>query len=203
MNLFTNAATVIFWFFNRYCNIHYRGRQDTATKEVLTEKNKKFELQKMFQLPWMFWAVMAFSLFQTTTASVFGQNATELAEKRFNVDSITAGWYSSLSQYAGFFLVPCLGVFIDVLGNRASVCKFPQVNHVFSLSDICQYPSAVSECSSVWFWLTSPKPSLERPLRLEYMPLLCRLAQLRLLTAFAQHYGINPSLALLMPSKLQ
>ncbi|KAF7158672.1 hypothetical protein CNMCM6106_005462 [Aspergillus hiratsukae] len=121
MNLFTNAATVIFWFFNRYCNTHYRGRQDKATKEVLTEKNKKFELQKMFQLPWMFWAVMAFSLFQTSTASVFSQNATELAEKRFNVDSITAGWYSSLSQYAGFFLVPCLGVFIDVLGNRASV----------------------------------------------------------------------------------
>ncbi|RLL97661.1 hypothetical protein CFD26_104672 [Aspergillus turcosus] len=121
MNLFTNAATVIFWFFNRYCNTHYRGRQDRATKEVLTEKNKKFELQKMFQLPWMFWAVMAFSLFQTSTALVFSQNATELAEKRFNVDSITAGWYSSLSQYAGFFLVPCLGVFIDVLGNRASV----------------------------------------------------------------------------------
>lgn len=141
MNLFTNAATVIFWFFNRYCNTHYRGRQDRATKEVLTEKNKKFELQKMFQLPWMFWAVMAFSLFQTSTALVFSQNATELGEKHFNVDSITAGWYSSLSQYAGmevhlsfivppltlagFFLVPCLGVFIDVLGNRASVCKFP------------------------------------------------------------------------------
>lgn len=107
MNLFTNAATVIFWFFNRYCNVHCRGRQDTATKEVLTEKNKKFELQKMFQLPWMFWTVMAFSLFQTSTASVFSQNATELAERRFNVDSITAGWYSSLSQYAGM-MVPHL-----------------------------------------------------------------------------------------------
>ncbi|KAL4739818.1 major facilitator superfamily domain-containing protein [Aspergillus similis] len=121
MNLFTNAATAIFYFFTRYCHKHYTGRQDSATKEVLTEKNKKFEFQKIFQLPWMFWAVMAFSLFQTSTALVFSQNATELAEKRFDVDSITAGWYSSLSQYAGFFLVPCLGVFIDVLGNRASV----------------------------------------------------------------------------------
>ncbi|KAL4775749.1 putative MFS transporter [Aspergillus nidulans var. acristatus] len=121
MNLFTNAATAIFYFFTRYCNKHYTGRQDSATKEVLTEKNKKFEFQKIFQLPWMFWAVLAFSLFQTSTALVFSQNATELAEKRFDVDSITAGWYSSLSQYAGFFLVPCLGVFIDVLGNRASV----------------------------------------------------------------------------------
>ncbi|KAL4980450.1 major facilitator superfamily domain-containing protein [Aspergillus desertorum] len=121
MNLFTNAATAIFYFFTRYCNKHYTGRQDGATKEVLTEKNRKFEFQKIFHLPWMFWAVMAFSLFQTSTALVFSQNATELAEKRFDVDSITAGWYSSLSQYAGFLLVPCLGVFIDVLGNRASV----------------------------------------------------------------------------------
>ncbi|CAG7937114.1 unnamed protein product [Penicillium nalgiovense] len=121
MNLFTNAACAGFWFFNIYCNRHYKGRRDEATKEQLTEKNKKFEFKKMFELPWMFWAVMAFSIFQTSAASVFSQNATELAEKRFNVDSIRAGWYSSLSQYAGFFLVPCLGVFIDVLGNRASV----------------------------------------------------------------------------------
>ncbi|CEJ57137.1 Putative Major facilitator superfamily transporter 3 [Penicillium brasilianum] len=121
MNLFTNAATAVFWFFSRYCNRHYDGRRDTATNERLTERNKKFELQKVFQLPWMFWAVLAFSLFQTSTASTFSQNATELAEQRFDVDSIQAGWYSSLSQYAGFFLVPCLGVFIDVLGHRASV----------------------------------------------------------------------------------
>ncbi|KAJ5864648.1 uncharacterized protein N7529_006564 [Penicillium soppii] len=121
MNLFTNFASAAFWFFNKYCNKHFKGRRDTATKEQLTEKNRKFELQKMFEIPWMFWAVMAFSVFQTSAATVFSQNATELAEKRFNVDSIKAGWYSSLSQYAGFFLVPCLGVFIDVLGNRASV----------------------------------------------------------------------------------
>ncbi|PWY86073.1 MFS general substrate transporter [Aspergillus heteromorphus CBS 117.55] len=121
MNLFTNAATCVFWFFNRYCDKHFRGREDKATEEVLTEKNKRFELRKMFQLPWMFWAILAFSMFQTSTASVFSSNATELAEKRFNVDAITAGWYSALAQYAGFFLVPCLGVFIDVLGHRASV----------------------------------------------------------------------------------
>ncbi|OJJ85442.1 putative MFS transporter [Aspergillus glaucus CBS 516.65] len=121
MNLFTNVATLVFYFFNSYCNKHFKGQEDIGTKETLTEKNKKFELRKIFELPWMFWAVMGFSIFQTSTASVFSQNATELAQKRFNVDAIKAGWYSSLSQYAGFFLVPCLGIFIDVLGNRASV----------------------------------------------------------------------------------
>ncbi|KAL3459575.1 hypothetical protein BJX64DRAFT_291079 [Aspergillus heterothallicus] len=85
------------------------------------DKNKKFEWQKMLQLPWTMWCILAFSLFQTSAALVFSQHATELAEQRFAVDSVKAGWYSALSQDAGFFLVPCLGVFIDVLGNRATV----------------------------------------------------------------------------------
>jgi hypothetical protein len=140
MNLFTNASTALFWIFSRYCEKRYIGRRDTATNENLTEKNRSFELKKVFQLPWTFWVVLAFSLFQTSAAIVFSQNSTELAEKRFNVDSIKAGWYSALSQYTGkhipevevsnansrcigFFLVPCLGVFIDILGNRASVSE--------------------------------------------------------------------------------
>ncbi|EPS26850.1 hypothetical protein PDE_01790 [Penicillium oxalicum 114-2] len=120
MNLFTNAATAAFWVFSRYCHRHFSGRQDTATDELLTEKNKKFEIAKIFQLPWTFWAVLAFSLFQSSTALTFNQNATELAEHRFEIGAIKAGWYSALSQYAGFFLVPCLGVFIDILGHRAT-----------------------------------------------------------------------------------
>ncbi|KAJ0417347.1 major facilitator superfamily domain-containing protein [Aspergillus carlsbadensis] len=121
MNLFTNFTTVVFYFFTRYCNTHYIPPRDAATKEELTDKNKRFEWKKMLQLPWTFWCILSFSLFQTSAALVFSQNATELAEQRFEVDSVKAGYYSALSQYAGFFLVPCLGVFIDVLGNRASV----------------------------------------------------------------------------------
>ncbi|KAL2823744.1 major facilitator superfamily domain-containing protein, partial [Aspergillus pseudoustus] len=97
MNLFTNFATVVFWFFTRYCNRHYQARRDNATKEELTDRNKKFEWQKMLQLPWTMWCILAFSLFQTSAALVFSQNATELAEQRFAVDSVKAGWYSALS----------------------------------------------------------------------------------------------------------
>lgn len=101
MNLFTNASTALFWVFSRYCEKRYMGRRDTATNEHLTEKNRSFELKKVFQLPWTFWAVLSFSLFQTSAAIVFSQNSTELAEKRFKVDSIKAGWYSALSKYTG------------------------------------------------------------------------------------------------------
>lgn len=101
MNLFTNVMTVVFYFFTRYCNKKFKATPDPATGEELTEKNKKFELKKVIELPWVFWGVLLFSLFETSTAIVFQQNATELAELRFKTDSITAGWYTSLTQYAG------------------------------------------------------------------------------------------------------
>lgn len=66
---------------------------------------------------------MLFSLFETSTAIVFTQNATEMAELRFGTDAITAGWYTAVLQYAGFFVVPCLGVFIDLMGNRVTIRK--------------------------------------------------------------------------------
>jgi MFS family permease len=121
VNLFTNFATLVYFYFQRWTEKHYGDCTDPATGEVLTERNSKFELRKMVQLPWSYWGIIAFSVFQTSTAIVFSQNATELAEQRFNVDAVTAGWYSAASQYLGFFLVPCLGVFLDLLGNRVTV----------------------------------------------------------------------------------
>ncbi|BFZ62472.1 hypothetical protein YB2330_003566 [Saitoella coloradoensis] len=121
MNIFTNVATLVFWFFTKYANKKFHGTNDPATGEKLTESNKKFEIRKVLELPWTFWMVMLFTAFQTSTAIVFSQNSTELAEQRFNVDSIKAGWYSAMTQYIGFFLVPLLGVFIDILGNRITV----------------------------------------------------------------------------------
>lgn len=124
MNLFTNVATAGFYWFSKVARSRYGNNVDPSTGEKLTEKNKKFEIKKTLELPWIFWSVLAFSLFQTSAAIVFTQNSTELAEQRFKVDSITAGWYSSLVQYAGFFLVPCIGVFVDVLGNRLTLSEY-------------------------------------------------------------------------------
>ncbi|CAK7237154.1 hypothetical protein SCUCBS95973_009866 [Sporothrix curviconia] len=123
MNAFTNLVTVAFYLFTRWCNRHYSsgGKADPATGEVLTESNRKVEWKQFARLPWPFWTIIMFTGFQTTTASVFGTNATELAEQRFHVSSIKAGFYSGLTQYMGFFLVPLLGIFIDVLGQRLSV----------------------------------------------------------------------------------
>ncbi|CAH0038475.1 unnamed protein product [Clonostachys solani] len=124
MNLFTNVMTGVFYWFTKVANRKFHGIDDPATGEKLTEKSKKLEFKKVAQLPWPFWAVMLFSLFETSTAIVFLQNATELAEQRFSTSSITAGWYSATLQYAGFFVVPMLGIFLDLFGSRISVLVF-------------------------------------------------------------------------------
>ncbi|KAL2072671.1 hypothetical protein VTL71DRAFT_12014 [Oculimacula yallundae] len=127
MNVFTNVITLVFYFFTKYCENRFQDMSDPATGEILTEKNKKFELKRIAELPWIFWFVMLFSLVETSGVSVFSANATELAELRFDVDSITAGWYTSVLQYAGFFLVPLIGIFIDLYGNRLTLMVFTGV----------------------------------------------------------------------------
>ncbi|KAL4890312.1 major facilitator superfamily domain-containing protein [Aspergillus ambiguus] len=119
VNIFGNIATIIFWLLNRYRLRHYQDPEDSATGENL--QKARFKFQKIFQLPWMFWSVMGISLWISSLATVFSQNATELAEKRFNVDTVTAGWYSAASQYGGLVIMPFLGMFLDVCGNRATV----------------------------------------------------------------------------------
>ncbi|KAL6860859.1 major facilitator superfamily domain-containing protein [Trichoderma novae-zelandiae] len=121
INLFTNVVTFGFYLFTNYCERRFAGSNDPATGERLTEKNKKFEITKMLRLPWPFWLVSLFSLFQTSVAGVFSTNATEFAQKRFNISAVTAGWYSAMSQYLGFFLVPILGIFIDIFGQRNTI----------------------------------------------------------------------------------
>ncbi|KAI9168010.1 Major facilitator superfamily domain-containing protein [Paramyrothecium foliicola] len=121
MNLFTNVMTGVFYWFTKLANRKFHGINDPATGEKLSEKTKKLEFKKVLQLPWAFWGVMAFSLFETSTAIVFLQNATELAEQRFGKSSIQAGWYSAVLQYGGFFIVPLLGVFLDLYGQRITM----------------------------------------------------------------------------------
>lgn len=138
MNLFTNLITLIFWFFTRWCQKTYSGMRDPATGEILTEKSKKFDFAKVLRLPWTFWLVVAFSLFQTSTAVVYAQNATEMAEQRFAISAIKAGWYSAMSQYLGFFLVPLIGVFVDLFGNR------------ITLMLVCGLGMLLSMCLAAW-----------------------------------------------------
>ncbi|KAI5207465.1 major facilitator superfamily transporter [Aureobasidium subglaciale] len=141
MNIFTNLATILLFLLVRYCTTRYSPTTDPATKEALTEKNKHLDFKKVFQMPWPFWCIMAFTLFQTTTANVFSQNATELAEQRFNIDSVAAGWYTAVLQYAGFFFVPLVGIFIDLLGQRISVMVVCGTGCFLAMALVCWAPT--------------------------------------------------------------
>ncbi|OJJ44472.1 hypothetical protein ASPZODRAFT_71678 [Penicilliopsis zonata CBS 506.65] len=148
MNLFTNVATAVFWWFTRWCNNRFRITHDPATGEKLTENNDKFEVSKMLRLPWPFWMVCLFSLFQTSTASIFSSNSTELAEQRFAISAVTAGWYSAISRYMGFFLVPLIGLFIDLLGQRLSIMCLTGLGMLLSMCLAAWGPTVAGTAAS-------------------------------------------------------
>ncbi|RFN43185.1 hypothetical protein FIE12Z_12587 [Fusarium flagelliforme] len=148
MNLFTNVATLFFWWFTRWCEKRYAGTKDPATGEKLTENNKKFEIGKMLSLPWSFWMVCLFSLFQTSTASVFASNSTELAEQRFKISAVKAGWYASMSQYLGFFFVPLIGVFVDMFGQRLTLMLVCGCGMLLSMCLVAWGPSVSGTAAS-------------------------------------------------------
>jgi hypothetical protein len=99
--LFTNICTLVFFVFTKKARNKFAPASDSATGEELTEKTKRFDFHKVLELPWTFWTIMLFSMVETSCAIVYSQNATELAEHRFKVDAVEAGWYASLSQYGG------------------------------------------------------------------------------------------------------
>ncbi|KAF5979195.1 major facilitator superfamily transporter [Fusarium bulbicola] len=148
MNLFTNVATLFFWWFTKWCEKRYSGTRDPATGEKLTENNKKFEIGKMLTLPWSFWLVCLFSLFQTSTANVFSTNSTELAEQRFKISAVKAGWYSSMSQYLGFFFVPLVGIFVDMLGQRLTIMLVCGLGMLLSMCLVAWGPTVSGTAAS-------------------------------------------------------
>lgn len=148
MNLFTNVATLFFWWFTRWCEKRYAGTRDPATGEKLTENNKKFEIKKMLTLPWSFWLICLFSLFQTSTASVFASNSTELAEQRFKISAVKAGWYSSMTQYLGFFFVPLIGIFVDMMGQRLTLMIVCSLGMLLSMCLVAWGPSVSGTAAS-------------------------------------------------------
>jgi hypothetical protein len=78
------------------------------------------------------------SLSQTCIASVFSSNATELVKQLCDTDPVAAGWYSAMAQHLGFFLVPLIGIFVDIWGNR------------ITLMFVCGLKMLLSMCLAAW-----------------------------------------------------
>ncbi|KAF2208125.1 hypothetical protein CERZMDRAFT_101817 [Cercospora zeae-maydis SCOH1-5] len=119
MDLLSNGFTVAFWYFRKYCDRKYSdGINGPATGEELKEKTKKFEIKKALQIPMAFWGFICFIAFQTSMAVVFSQNATELAEQRFNYSVLRS---QELPPFGIFALGFTLGTTSIIDGIRTAI----------------------------------------------------------------------------------
>ncbi|KAJ1552258.1 hypothetical protein HK405_012038 [Cladochytrium tenue] len=149
INLFTNIVSLVYFRFSGWSEKHFGDAVDPATGERLVERARDFRLRRVFELPWPYWCLILFSLFQTSCAAVFISNATELAQQRFSISAVTAGWYSATAQYFGFFLVPLLGMFIDFFGNRLTVAAICGAGMLLAMS-LAQWGPTVAGTASAF-----------------------------------------------------
>ncbi|KAH6651552.1 major facilitator superfamily transporter [Truncatella angustata] len=162
INFFTNICSAIFFWFNKKSSEKFGHSVDPVTGEKLMKKGKKLEVRKVLEIPWVFWMLMLYSLCYTSTAIVFSGNATELAEQRFDIDSVTAGWYTALFRYAGFFIVPVVGIFIDFMGQRITLLVVSSFGIFISMALVNWAPmvSGTAAAFGVYAVLTSYNPTV-------------------------------------------
>lgn len=162
INFFTNICSAVFFWFNKKSSRKFGHSVDPVTGEKLIKKGKKLDVRKVLEVPWVFWILMLYSLCYTSTAIVFSGNATELAEQRFDIDSVTAGWYTALVRYAGFFIVPFIGVLIDFIGQRISLLVASSLGLFISMALVNWAPtvSGTAAAFGVYAVLTSYNPTV-------------------------------------------
>lgn len=156
VNLFTNACCAAFYWFSHKSKGKYGDVRDPATNIKLKDRAKKFDLTKLFELPWTFWLILAFSLFTTSTSVIFNANATEFAQHRFNVPATQAGWFTAVMKYGGFAIIPAVSIFSDLFGQRISFSKSSEASLSTGSSPLTrtQWSSTGSVSSQPWRWPT-------------------------------------------------
>ncbi|ETS80088.1 hypothetical protein PFICI_07617 [Pestalotiopsis fici W106-1] len=162
INFFTNICSAVFFWFNKKSSKKFGHSVDPVTGEKLIKKGKKLDIHKVLEVPWVFWVLMLYSLCYTSTAVVFSGNATELAEQRFDIDSVTAGWYTALVRYAGFFIVPFIGILIDFIANEPRSVVASSLGIFISMALVNWAPtvSGTAAAFGVYAVLTSYNPTV-------------------------------------------
>ncbi|KAF2086045.1 MFS general substrate transporter, partial [Saccharata proteae CBS 121410] len=140
-----NAGTVALWWGGRWWRRKHgeggkggQGGEGVAGSEQserdMEERTSKFDVRTLLELPWHFWCIVLFAILDTATVLVFSQNATELAQDRWGVSSVAAGWWAAASKDAGFVFTPLLGWFLDRYGNRLTVLTVCGITLVASMA---------------------------------------------------------------------
>ncbi|KAG2136701.1 MFS general substrate transporter [Suillus clintonianus] len=73
------------------------------------------------QMPFTFWFVVLFAVFQTAGVASFVSVSTQFAQQRLKKGAVVGGWVSSFYLILPIALTPLEGVFIDAYGRRVTI----------------------------------------------------------------------------------
>ncbi|KIP02537.1 hypothetical protein PHLGIDRAFT_290895 [Phlebiopsis gigantea 11061_1 CR5-6] len=92
--------------------------QTNGRRHVGAVKRSAFRLDALKHLPFTFWVVVFFAVFENAGVQSFVSISTQFAQQRLGKGAVIGGWVSSFYLLLPACLTPFIGVYIDFFGQR-------------------------------------------------------------------------------------
>ncbi|PIL26007.1 MFS general substrate transporter [Ganoderma sinense ZZ0214-1] len=121
ISMFSLLCAITVFFLDRYLRARYDITDQTSGKRHTgpgAQRGGKFDIRAIKHLPFSFWLVVLFAIFENAGVQSFVSISTQFAQQRLKKGAVIGGWVSSFYLLLPAGLTPFLGIYIDVFGQR-------------------------------------------------------------------------------------
>nr|VWP01720.1 Cytochrome P450 monooxygenase CYP52X1 [Ganoderma boninense] len=118
ISMFSLLCAITIFFLDRYLRARYDVTDQTSGKRHSGQRGGKFDIRAIKHLPFSFWLVVLFAIFENAGVQSFVSISTQFAQQRLKKGAVIGGWVSSFYLLLPAGLTPFLGIYIDVFGQR-------------------------------------------------------------------------------------
>ncbi|KAM5537436.1 hypothetical protein V8D89_008955 [Ganoderma adspersum] len=121
ISMFSLLCAITVFFLDRYLRVRYDVTDQTSGKRHTgpgQARSGKFDIRAIKRLPFSFWLVVLFAIFENAGVQSFVSISTQFAQQRLKKGAVIGGWVSSFYLLLPAGLTPFLGIYIDVFGQR-------------------------------------------------------------------------------------
>ncbi|KAI0339110.1 MFS general substrate transporter [Trametopsis cervina] len=119
ISLFSLLCAISVYFLDIFLRGKYNVTDQTNGKRhVGAPRKATFRLSAIRHLPFTFWMVVFFAVFENAGVQSFVSISTQFAQQRLKKGAVIGGWVANFYLLLPACLTPFIGIYIDVFGQR-------------------------------------------------------------------------------------
>ncbi|KAI0684050.1 MFS general substrate transporter [Cytidiella melzeri] len=134
ISMFSLICAVAVFFLDIHLRRKYNVTDQTSGRRHLgVAKKATFRLSAIRHLPFTFWMVVLFAVFENAGVQSFVSISTQFAQQRLKKGAVVGGWVSNFYLLLPACLTPFIGIYIDVFGQRIAFLFLSGVTFLISM----------------------------------------------------------------------